>query len=553
MQKERIQAAFQHWGLSSELQYTRTLTSSVTTAWGVNWSEVYIARDLMQNFFDANRDCLATVQVKVERNDVAITAPTPFNLERLFYLGSEKGEDDVGQYGEGFKVAATCLLRDHNVTPIIASGHDVVCLRVADRAVADTDLYPVEYDFYRSDLPLVGTALILPGCSGKLIRALSQGLSHFLYDGNPLLGAKRWSNYRDEFSIYDSQDGHGHIFYRKLKRGEMEGIPIVLVINKQYQQIEKKISKDRDRNAFGGEVMELFYNHFARYGVDHDAARQRILVEAARSYWQKGHPLIREVSKVAPYGGWPAAITRELFGNRYCARSSRHHDLAQQLEIEGMERRWREEGKLMLPEYFQRFGVPSAGNELKRLHEQALEEEKRQAQRAPTAAEEQGIRLLSKVLQELAPEVFAFFSKGSTTYAVARTETLLGALRSGRGYGSRIVFLAESVFVADFSAGLATFLHEHAHIFGHDGSRGFTDALTNLLEKVVRYRSSFDEWEAEWNGICDTVRRERNEPKKRDDGEELEAMLDTLGEAELRQLMKRMLMTLLEKTRRSRT
>ena len=62
------------------------------------------------------------------------TAPTPFNLERLFYLGSEKGSDDVGQYGEGFKVAATCLLREHAVTPIVASGREVVCLRVAEQA-----------------------------------------------------------------------------------------------------------------------------------------------------------------------------------------------------------------------------------------------------------------------------------------------------------------------------------------------------------------------------------------------------------------------------------
>ena len=80
-------------------------TSSVTTSWGVDWSETYIARDLMQNFFDANREQLSEVQVIVEGTTVTISAPARFELARLFYLGSEKGDGDIGQYGEGFKAA----------------------------------------------------------------------------------------------------------------------------------------------------------------------------------------------------------------------------------------------------------------------------------------------------------------------------------------------------------------------------------------------------------------------------------------------------------------
>ena len=81
----------------------RTLVSSVTTAWGVDWDERLIARDLMQNFFDANRAALREVRVTVDGANVRVSAPAAFNLEQLFYLGSEKGEDDIGQYGEGFK------------------------------------------------------------------------------------------------------------------------------------------------------------------------------------------------------------------------------------------------------------------------------------------------------------------------------------------------------------------------------------------------------------------------------------------------------------------
>src|SRR5580700_2624476 len=79
----------------------RTVESAVTTAWGVSWNEMQIARDLLQNFFDANRKDLQAVEVALQDRDVRITGPAGFDLERLFYLGSEKTTDDVGQYGEG--------------------------------------------------------------------------------------------------------------------------------------------------------------------------------------------------------------------------------------------------------------------------------------------------------------------------------------------------------------------------------------------------------------------------------------------------------------------
>lgn len=125
----------------------QTLTSSITTSWGVNWDAEFIARDLMQNFYDANRQRLDEVQVKVVGSDVVVTAPNEFNLSRLFYLGSEKDEDAIGEYGEGFKAAAVCLLRDHAVAPVVISGGEAVRLSIRSEKVEGTELNPVVYQF----------------------------------------------------------------------------------------------------------------------------------------------------------------------------------------------------------------------------------------------------------------------------------------------------------------------------------------------------------------------------------------------------------------------
>ncbi len=550
MSPKELSKLLKNFHLPARVEKKRTLQSAVTTAWGVDWDEDYIARDLMQNFFDANRQSLSEVQVRSVGPDVLVTGPTPFPLERLFYLGSEKGDDDVGQYGEGFKVAATCLLRDHRVTPIAACGQDVVVLRIGTEAVANTAMCPIEYDFYRIEQAISGSVLLLAGCSSTLTSAMQRGLSHFYHDENPLLGPLLWTDYNHDFQIYQSADHSGHVFYRNLKRGEIAKIPLVLVIHKAYQLIERKIGKDRDRNAFGEEMMALFYNHFAKYGTPYENASQEAVVNAARGVWESGHPLLSEIARFSKYP-WSAETSKKIFGDGFYARSGQMRDEALQLEVNRMERAWQTSGRHPLPSYFQEFGVINAESEIRRIREQAADESKRKNQRPPTAAESDAIRLLTQILRDLAPEIVAIFHRGTTHYTVAMTEVVLGQLKTDRGYHSRNVFLAESVFESDFATALAVFLHEHAHIFGYDGSRGFSDALTELLETVIRERRDLDEAETQWERIQKTICRERKRRKPRDNHDGMDAWLELMNDSELRTLMKRIPSAVLKRLRKS--
>lgn len=526
-------------GISQELEFLSTRESAVTTSWGVNWSEDFIARDLMQNFFDANRACLSEVIVAIEGRTVTISAPTPFHLERLFYLGSEKGADDIGQYGEGFKAAAMCLLRDHGVNPIALSGNQIAFLRISEQEVCDTEFRPILYDFFRIPDALSGARLILPGCSRKLRDALASGLDHFLHDHNRLLGAKRWTSWDQMFSIYDSANGVGHIFYRRLKRGEID-IPIVLVIDKQFAMIEKKVRNDRDRNAFGETVLKTFYHLFASSGIKGLVAPQSIVLEAARSWWNRGHPLLSELAGVASLGWnrgscWAPADTARVFGDGYYALSV-SKDTTDQLQFDRLERAWKAEGRQALPGYFREFGVANGHHHVAAMMQRARDEEKRLHQRIPSSCETRSIHVLQETLRELAPEISAIFDKGGTEYSIAGTDTLLGVLRRERSYRSRQVFLSAGVLDSDFGRALAVFLHEHAHVFGHDGSRGFTDALTELLETVVRSRAALGRYERRWEAARAAVIRERHGQR---DGQDrtMAERLAILSEKELRELL----------------
>ena len=100
--------------LLEEAELERELQSSITTAWRVTWTPQECARDLFQNFRDANADALEKITIATTESMAVIMAPAPMDLECAYFLGSTKAKEagDIGQFGEGLKVAFLCLLRD---------------------------------------------------------------------------------------------------------------------------------------------------------------------------------------------------------------------------------------------------------------------------------------------------------------------------------------------------------------------------------------------------------------------------------------------------------
>lgn len=253
-------------------------------------------------------------------------------------------------------------------------------------------------------------------------------------------------------------------------------------------------------------MLDLCYDVLAKQAASSEAVVQAIL-GAATHVWERGHPLL---SKLAHHWhrdtGNPK--TKALFGNRFYAASPHAITAMRQLEYDGMEATWKAEGRRQLPAYFTAFGVPSAESQIKRRHEQAITEQQKKA-RSPSRAEQRCMDVLDRSLRELAPVLTEYFRTRHVRYSIADTESILGALKTGRGYQSLDVFLAASVFTDDFARALAVFLHEHAHVYGYDGSRGFTDALTELIESTVRHRECLNAYEKDWQAAREEVLTER--------------------------------------------
>ena len=139
-----IEEILKRHNLGTKFTFIESKESSATTSWGIEWDELFIARDVIQNFYDANKEAIEEIKIEIANNHtITVSAPAMFNIKKLFYFGSEKTEDDVGQYGEGFKAACVCLLRDFNINPIAVSGDYIYFIQLADTPVEDTSMYPL--------------------------------------------------------------------------------------------------------------------------------------------------------------------------------------------------------------------------------------------------------------------------------------------------------------------------------------------------------------------------------------------------------------------------
>ena len=90
------------------------------------------------------------------------------------------------------------------------------------------------------------------------------------------------------------------------------------------------------------------------------------------------------------------------------------------------------------------------------------------------------------------------------------------------------------------------------HIFGHDGGRGFTDALTELIESIIRHRDALARHEESWEQARKAVTRERKMTGAGDEFEELHEWVSSLSEDELRALVGEIPPLTLSKLRRKR-
>ena len=500
----------------TKAEYTKSIQSSVTTSWGVAWNADYIARDIIQNFRDANKSEIESIKIETKNDQIVVSAKNTFDLRKLLFLGSNKAGDDetIGEFGEGFKAAQISMIKMGINETISTSGEQGVIITVGPEVVED--MRPLVYHFFKINKQNQ-TQFIVNTYNKVLKKAFDFGLNHFWYEKNSLI-SDLLHEYND-ISIYKSTNPkEGFLFYRGILRAKISHIPVVINISKKYVKIENKIKSDRDRNSFNSTLTNNFLSIWAGSGFYYHGMKNnpaiKYILEKSRSIWKSGHPLLNALASRAYHLREDKSILK-MFGKKYYAESNYYHsrsinwndwyDTKTQTWIIRKNKEFEKKGRIKLPAYFVRFGVVSSLELFVKNKENLEKRLKTKKTGSLNPKQKKAVNYAMECIKKVSPAFSSLYKNlkdeegiFALTVKTVESNDILGELKDGRDYDDKTIYLNKDLFKSHFGKFFSVLTHEMSHIFGGDGKREFSDILTHLLEQAVQKNSVLSKYSKQW-------------------------------------------------------
>jgi len=177
---------------------SRLISLNLVYDYPVRWSRYVVLRDFVQNFYDSIgwRDWSTAFNYAVADGFLTLTARNVgFSYEWLVHIGAstkrEDGDTYAGYFGEGFKMAALCAVRDYGWSVHIASRDWEIEVTQTDLQIEERVLKSLAYSLSeRTDPVRADTVLRLSSFHDhEVFESVRLG---FFYPENPLFGEEIW-------------------------------------------------------------------------------------------------------------------------------------------------------------------------------------------------------------------------------------------------------------------------------------------------------------------------------------------------------------------------
>jgi hypothetical protein len=177
----------------------KTVPLNLILDYPVSWSPYKVLRDLLQNFYDAvgYRAWHERFSYSQENGTLFLSArDVGFSYDWLVPIGASTKRERPGEYagffGEGFKIAALCAVRDHGWEIEMASRDWELHVVVKETTIDGRQVPALAYHLWKRPQPREDTVLALHPFWDT--ETLESALTTFFYPENPLFGEEIWSD-----------------------------------------------------------------------------------------------------------------------------------------------------------------------------------------------------------------------------------------------------------------------------------------------------------------------------------------------------------------------
>ncbi|MBF0134595.1 MAG: hypothetical protein HQL75_18665 [Magnetococcales bacterium] len=509
--------------------HTHIIPLNLVFSYPVKWSKYKVLRDFLQNFYDAigHKNWADRFHWRWERNCLILEASeVAFSYEWLLHIGAStkrtSGDRFAGYFGEGFKIASLCALRDHGWQIQMASQNWILEVTTTKLMVDQTELESLAYRMHPRPTSHRGSKLQLSPLTEHHELLFQSVRLSFYYRENPLLGHCLWES--DEAAIYlrstipkpadfpqtyDSP-GPGIIFAGFQALGSIRYPWVICLHTFRFD--------DRERNSlYLWDILDLIGRVVQKLPPDVAS----VMLEGMSDIWYRypkkrrdinswHHVVEKLVLRIAKseevQTAWKTAhpnlvVARKVRATHVVASNRRR------LALDWL--RSRKRGFRLVQEGFLALGYP----ELETLCEAA---DGFIQNRPPNPSELACVAILETAAQSLfaqfipegaaLPRVMIIQNNTASWQGMANCHRLKQPQKNAFGYLVRHrlshIELKQVLFKTGlFSMALSTYLHELAHAFGGDRSRAFSAALTDMLEVALQYAVKLEEYSKRWDDM----------------------------------------------------
>lgn len=481
----------------------------------VKWSKYQVFRDYIQNFYDAvgYEKFHRCFQYEYEEKTLIMYAhEIPFHLDWLQVMGASTkrtGETlNVGQFGEGFKVASLCAYRDHHYAITMESMRWRINVAEKKRRIDGRDVNMLCYEKgMRQDDGK--TILTLTGVSESDMEIFVGELESFYFPENSRFGELLEKG--KEYAVYKLSDkcknNMGFVYASLVNRGRIR-FPLIFC-NHLYKE-----DYDRDREALSEyHIRKCILEIVAKL----NASTCLLVMEEMRALWYRPADkkmdwtdIIKSLIKKIQQDNEVRTLFIEKYQNVLLVDNAIHsgYSAAYRSIAHGWVQSTDKYRKCRyVCDLFTTLGINT------------LEEVCRQNNgfvvcRKPNAEEERYIQVLEKAAVDVfgdllqydsLPEVSIITNKQVAVHGLARGKKRVGARNR---YGLKVVsdireinIREEEVVKEGFGLALAVYLHELLHQYGGDSSLQFHMALLIMNRRISESYSCIEKYMKEWKAL----------------------------------------------------
>ena len=493
----------------------------------VEWNKKRILRDFVQNFYDDAGYSEFGKIFKSHYNPKAskLTLSTKsegFNYEWLMHMGASTKQESAGKYagffGEGFKVASLCALRDHHWKIHMRSKNWSLEVVSIVTNIDGKDLHQLAYQV-EDNLDITQDTLLTIGEIDEKDAKLIDGVVYgFYYQENPLIGKCIFKN--DMVSIHERSttpkpdhfpsglavSGDGIVFIGFQARSSFVQ-PLVLC-NHSFQ------TSDRERHdVYFGTLLDVLLNMIDSL----DATTCCYMLEQLKKYWydypdsrkdvDSWYSVIRKLIRKIVYTDSSSTI-RDKFIQKYphlvaCERPTNTEMRNKKTQALSWKKLHSPMSKLV-QDSFVKLGYKT----IVQLCEEAGGFN--QSRVASTTQERQLLLLLKQVAKEIFGDFFVDYplckvieNDSASCRGMAKLQKRIIQTYNSMGHQFRYhliqIEIKKSLLEKErFSEAFSVYCHELCHCFGADASASFSRSLTDAMSLIMTHMECLQDYRQKW-------------------------------------------------------